>query len=101
MKRTQMTIYLNETDTTGDVPLHELIVRRLLHSDITGATVLRGIMGFGMHHKVHRQRLFGVSDDRPIVVVVVDVESKIRAVLPEIKSLVQEGLVTLQEVEAL
>ncbi len=96
----QLTVYLNEADRTpDDVPLHEHIVRRLLHSHIVGATVLRGVMGFGKHGQVHRTRLFGVSDDRPMVIVAVDEAERIRAVLPELRTLVTEGLMTLQEVE--
>ena len=101
MKSLKLTIYLNEADRRGDLPLHELIVRRLLHLDIAGATVMRGIMGYGKHGKVHRKRLLGVSDDHPMVITAVDAEDRIRAVLPELKSLVKEGLITLQDVEVL
>ena len=52
-------------------------------------------MGFGSHGKVHRKRLFGVSDDKPIVITVVDEEHKIREILPEIRGMVKEGLVVL------
>ena len=94
----QVNIYLKETDMAGDIPLHELIVRRLLHQEIAGATVLRGIMGYGRHGHLHRKRLLGVSDDHPIVVVTIDEASKIHGVLPEIKQLVGDGLVTVHEV---
>lgn len=100
MTKLQMTIYLNETDRdSGDLPLHETIVRRLLHEHIAGATVLRGVMGYGKHEQVHRTRLFGVADDRPMVIVAIDEPARVRAVLPEIRTLVTEGLITLQEVE--
>jgi PII-like signaling protein len=99
-KRTQLSIYLNETDLSGELALCEVIVRRLLHLHIAGATVIRGVMGFGKHERVHRQRLFGVTDDRPILIVAVDEPEKIRQVLPEIRSLAPESLFTLQEVEA-
>lgn len=100
MKKLQLTIYLKETDRSGDLPLHELIVRRLLHSGIVGATVLRGVMGYGRHRHVHRTRLFGVSDDRPIVIQVVDDHDRVLAIIPELKALVPNGLLTVQEVEA-
>ena len=100
MKKLQLTIYLNEADRgSQDVPLHEVIVRRLLQAHVSGATVLRGVMGYGKHGKVHRTRLFGVSDDRPMVIVAVDEAERIRALLPELRTLVTEGLITLQEVE--
>lgn len=95
----QLNIYINQADMSGEVPLHEVIVRRLLHLKIAGASVTRGIMGFGKHGQVHRKRLFGVSDDQPIIITAVDEEAHIRAALPEIKALVREGLITCQKVE--
>ena len=99
MKKLQLTIYLNEADRIGEVPLHEDVVRRLLHLDISGATVTPGLMGYGSHGKVHRKRLFGVSDDRPVVITAIDDEARIRPILTELKAVIQEGLITLHEVE--
>ncbi|MBY0506493.1 MAG: DUF190 domain-containing protein [Bryobacteraceae bacterium] len=107
MKHLQLTIYLAEADRSQvdavgeSVPLHEAIVRRLLHDGIAGATVLRGVMGYGKHHRVHRSGLFGVSDDRPVVIVAVDEEARIRAVLPEIRTLLSEELITVHSVEVI
>ena len=101
MKKLELTVYLKETDRSGDLPLHELIVRRLLHSNIAGATVQIGVMGFGRHRHVHRTRLFGVSDDRPIVIVAVDDHDRILDFLPELKVLHPAGLITVKEVETL
>lgn len=99
MKKVQLTIYLNEADRMGDIPLHEDVVRRLLRLEISGATVTRGLMGYGKHGKVHRKRLFGVSDDRPVIITAIDDEARIRPILTELKAVVVEGLITLQEVE--
>ncbi len=99
MKMLQLTIYLNEADRMGDIPLHEDIVRRLLRFEIAGATVTFGMMGYGKHAKVHRKRLFGVSDDKPVIIIAVDEERRIRPILPELKSVLLEGLITLHEVE--
>jgi uncharacterized protein len=101
LKKLQLTIYLNEADMSGDVPLHEDIVRRLLHLDVAGATVMRGSMGYGRHGRLHRKRLFGVSDDSPVMIVAVDDEARIRSVIPELRAVVLEGLITVQEVEVL
>jgi uncharacterized protein len=101
VKKLQLTIYVNEADRRGDLPLHEVLVRRLLHLEIAGATVTRGVMGYGQHHKMHRKRLFGVSDDHPMVITAVDEDERIRAAVIDIRTLVSEGLVTLQEVESL
>ena len=100
MKLLQLSVYVNEEDRHGELPLHEFLVRRLLHLNIHGATVLRGIMGFGKHGRVHRERLLGFADDRPMVVVAIDDEAKIRQILPELNRYVPEGLITLQEIEA-
>lgn len=101
MKKLALTIFLNEADRIGDVPLHEDVVRRLLHFEIAGATVTKGVMGYGKHGKVHRKRLFGVSDDRPVIITAIDDEERIRRILPDIKAVIPQGLITLQEVEVL
>jgi PII-like signaling protein len=101
MIKHQLTIYVKETDMSGDLPLHEVLVRRLLHLDISGATVMVGVMGYGKHGRVHRKRLFGVSDDRPLVINAIDDEPRLRAALPELRALAPGALMVLQEVEVL
>ena len=78
-----LVIYVDETDLWGAGSLYEAIVRRLRQLGIAGATAQAGMMGFGSHGKVHRKRLFGVSDDKPVMITVVDSEAKIREVLPK------------------
>ena len=92
-------IYVDETDLWGSVPLYEALVRRLRQLEIAGTTVVTGVMGFGSHMKVHHKRLFGVSDDKPVIITAVDSEARIRQVLPEIRSMVKEGLVVLLDAE--
>jgi len=94
-------IFLDETDLWNAQPLYEAIVRRLRQAGISGATVHHGIMGFGSHMKVHHKRLFGISDDKPVVITVVDSESKIREIVPEIRGMVKEGLVVLLDAEVI
>jgi PII-like signaling protein len=96
-----LVIYVDESDIWGDAhtPLYEAIVRRLRQLEIAGATVQTGIMGFGRHQKVHHKRLFGISDDRPVVITAVDSEVKLRKVLPEIRGMVQEGLIVMLDAE--
>jgi len=96
-----MVIYADETDMWGTGTLYEAIVRRLRQLGVAGATVHDGMMGFGSHMKVHHKRLFGISDDKPIVITVVDNEQKIREVLPEIRSMVKEGLIVLLDAEVI
>jgi len=94
-------IYIDETDSWEQIPLYEAIVRRFRQLELAGATVHTGIMGFGSHQSVHRKRLFGISDDRPVTISVVDREEKLREILPEIRGMVKEGLVVLMDAEVI
>jgi len=92
-------IYLNEVDRIGDQPMYEVLMRRLRTREVAGATMYYGTMGFGHHHRLHHKGLFGITDDRPITITVVDTESKIQALLPEVRSLVPDGLMLLLNAE--
>ena len=98
-----LVILVDETDTWNDeLPLYEAIVRRLVQLEVAGATVSTGIMGFGSHQRVHRKRLFGVTDGRPVTILVADSEKKIRDILPVIRPMIAEGegLMLLLDAEA-
>ena len=92
-------IYVGENDRYEGAPLYEAIIKRLKMVDIAGATVFKGIMGYGAKSRVHRKNLLGFSSDLPIMITVVDTEERIRQVLPELDKMVGEGLVVLSEVE--
>ena len=92
-------IYLDETDVWEDLPLYEAIVRRFLQHGLSGATVNVGIMGYGIQHRVHHKRLFGISDDRPVTISVVEEEANLRAILPEIRNMVGDSLMVMLDVE--
>ena len=95
-----LVIYVDETDTKEDLPLYEAICRKLVQIGAPGATVLAGIMGFGSHGHIHRKRLFGVSDDRPIQISVVADEAFVREkIIPGIKPMLKDGLMFLVDVE--
>ncbi len=94
-------VYVDETDIYRTGPLYEAIIRRLRQLGVNGATAVAGMMGFGAHMKVHRKRLFGISDDKPVMIMAVDSEPVIREVLPEIRGMVKEGLVVLMDVEVI
>jgi uncharacterized protein len=91
-------IFIGETDTWHGKPLYEAIVRRLREEGLAGATVLRGIEGFGAHSRLHTARILRLSEDLPLVIEVVDTEDKIQAILPVLDEMVTEGLVTLETV---
>ena len=92
-------ICVDETDLWETGTLYEAIVRRLRQLGVAGATVQTGIMGFGSHGKVHHKCLVGISDDKPVTITVVDSETLIRQVLPEIRGMVREGLMVLLDAE--
>ena len=95
----RVTVFIGENDTWHHKPLYSEIVHRAHAAGLAGASVFRGCEGFGASSLIHTTRLLSLSEDLPMVVVLVDDEEKIRAFLPELESLVEEGLVILDEVE--
>ena len=94
-------VYVDEADVYRTGPLYEAIIRRLRQLGVNGATAVAGMMGFGAHGKVHRKRLFGIPDDKPVMITAIDTEPVIREVLPEIRGMVREGLVVLLDAEVI
>ncbi len=94
-------IHIGESDRHEGRPLHLALVELFRRRGLAGTTVLRGIEGFGAHAVVHAARILELSSDLPLVVEVVDTEERIRAVLPEVRTLVREGLITLETVEVI
>ena len=92
-------IYIGEADHRDGKPLYQAIVAFLRARGLAGATVLRGIEGFGANAHLHTTRLLRLSEDLPIEVV--DQEDRVRAVLPELDAMVGDGLITLEKVEVL
>ena len=91
-------IYVGEADKHGHEALYKHIVKLLRERGIWGATAFRGVMGYGGKSVLHATSPVRLSQDLPILVEAVDHEEKIEAVLPEVLRLVQEGLVTTEEV---
>ena len=96
-----MLIFCDETDMWREDSLYSAIVRILERSGIAGATVVSGVMGYGIHRRIHARGLFGFSDEKPMTIVVIDTEHAIRAVLPTIIPMVKEGLITLHDAEVI
>ena len=92
-------IFVDEGDRWKDLPLYEALVRKLQQLGCGGATVTAGIMGFGKNQDVHQKGLFGVSDERPVTVQVCETAEKIAAVMPAVKTMVEEGLVIVVDCE--
>jgi len=92
-------IFIGENDRHEGRPLYEWIVLKARESGLAGATVLRGLEGFGAHSRLHTAKILRLSTDLPIVVEIVDTEEKIEAFLPVVESAVGEGLATVEKVE--
>ncbi|MFR9754001.1 DUF190 domain-containing protein [Nocardia sp. 004] len=97
----RLTVFIGESDTWRRKPLYSEIVHRANRAGLAGASVLRGIEGFGASSRIHTTRLLSLSEDLPIAVVIVDAADRIRAFLPQLDELVTEGLVILDEVEVI
>jgi PII-like signaling protein len=95
----RLTVFIGEEDRHANKPLATEIVHRAQRAGLAGATVLRGIEGFGASNHVHTARILSLSNDLPIVVVIVDDAERIQAFLPQLDELVTEGLVILDDVE--
>lgn len=95
----RLRIYVGEANLWHGRPLYQAIVERVRARGLAGATVLRGIEGFGARAVLHTTRILRLSEDLPVVIEVVDQEDRIRAILPELDELVADGLITLEPVE--
>jgi PII-like signaling protein len=99
-KAKMLRIHFGEDDKWHDKPLYEAIVIKCRELDIAGASVFRGIEGYGASTLIHKRHLLR-SSDRPIMVSVIDTEDKIRTLIPALDEMVDEGLIAMSEVEVI
>jgi uncharacterized protein len=100
VKPQKMLIVLTDlTDSYRESSLYEAIVQLLERQGLGGATVFSGIMGFGRHRQIHRKGLFGMADEKPVCIISIDDEAKIMAVVPMILPMVEEGLISVQDIQ--
>ncbi|MBO1331449.1 DUF190 domain-containing protein [Streptomyces sp. VRA16 Mangrove soil] len=97
----RVTVFIGENDTWQHKPLYAEIVRRAHRAGLAGASVFRGIEGFGATSLIHTHRLLSLSEDLPVAIVIVDEEERVRAFLPQLDELVTEGLVILDDCEVI
>jgi uncharacterized protein len=95
----RLTIFIGEADRHGHTPLATEIVQRAHAAGLAGATVFRGVEGYGASNHVHTTRILSLSNDLPMAVVIVDTPERIEAFLPQLDELITEGLVILDDVE--
>ena len=96
---TLLRIFVGESDRWHGKPLYQAIVERVRKEGLAGATVLRGIEGFGADSRIHTSRILRLSEDLPVVIEIVDMRERIDAVLPLLDEMVTEGMVTLERVQ--
>ncbi len=96
-----MRLFIGEADRHGGAPLYKALLELFRKEGIAGATVLRGVAGFGAKSHMHTASILRLSQDLPIVVEVVDSHDKIDALFPRLDEMVREGLVTLEKVRVL
>ena len=92
-------IFIGESDRHDGRPLYEWLVIQAKEQGLAGATVLRGLMGFGANSRIHTSKILRLSLDLPIVVEIVDTPEKINGYLKRVESVITEGLVTLEKAE--
>ena len=95
-ERTLMRIFIGESDKYHGRPLYEVLLERLREKGFAGATVLRGVAGFGASSTVHTEKILRLSLDLPLIVEVVETEEAIQAVLPDLDDMIGGGLITLE-----
>ncbi len=95
-EQTLMRIFIGESDRWQRQPLYEALVEMLRQEGFAGATVLKGAMGFGARSVTHSDKLLRFSSDLPVVIEVVDSQTKIDAVLPKLDTMLKGGMVTLE-----
>jgi len=100
-ERVLMRIHIGEADRFEGKPLYQQIVGVLRRRHYAGATVLRGIMGFGLSSKLHTDRFLELSTDLPIVIECIETEENVEAVLPELDAMLGGGLITLERVRVI
>lgn len=94
-------IYIGESDRWHGRPLHEAIVLRAREMGLAGATVLRGLAGFGASSRIHTAKLLRLSEDLPVVIEIADDPERIEGFLPVLDEMITEGLVTVEKVRVI
>jgi uncharacterized protein len=94
-------IHFGANDKWNGKPLYQAIVEKCRELDVAGATVLRGIEGYGASTLIHRKHLLSFSSDAPLMVTVIDTEDKLQRLLPALDQMVGEGLIAMSEVEVI
>ncbi len=98
---TLLRIFIGETDQYQGKALYEQIVMKARELNLAGATVIRGIMGFGADSRMHSAKILRLSEDLPVIIEIVDTEEKLNTIIPFLDEVVTEGLMTLEKVRVI
>ncbi len=93
----KLTIYVDETEKLHGKPVYEVVLDLLFTKKISGASVFRGVAGYGSHGKLHTAKILELSTSLPVKIEIVDSEEMITAILPEIVSVVEKGLIEVSD----
>lgn len=94
-------IFVDEAERLNGKPLYEALIEALREAGFAGATVLKGIEGFGQHKAVHSARAVDFSSNLPVLIEVFEQEEKVLAFIPKLREMISEGLITLENVQVL
>jgi len=94
-------VFIGESDKAGHRPLYEEIVLKAREAGLAGATVLRGVMGFGKNSILHTAKILRLSEDLPMVVEIVDSLEKVEAFVPTLDAMIKDGLVTIEKIRVI
>jgi uncharacterized protein len=97
----RLKIYLGESDRYDGKPAYQAVVQLMRARGFWGATVSRGIYGYGKRSRLHTASALRLSEDLPLMIEVVEAEEKVRAIVPELSGMVKGGLITVEEVQVL
>jgi len=94
-------IFIGESDRWHSAPLYEAIVLEARKAGLAGATVLRGISGYGANSRIHTAKILRLSQDLPVVIEIVDLAERIQAALPDLSAMVGQGLITIEDIRVI
>jgi len=100
-ERTLMRIFIGESDKYEGQPLYEALLRRFREQGLAGATVLRGVAGFGASSRIHTEKVLRLSLDLPLIIEIVETEAAIEAILPDLDRMIGGGLITLERAQVI
>ncbi|MDX2479336.1 MAG: DUF190 domain-containing protein [Desulfuromusa sp.] len=96
-EQTLMRIFIGESDRHQNKPLYKVLLELFRQEGFAGATVLRGVAGFGARSVLHTDQLLRLSQDLPLVMEVIDTEEKIESIIPQLDKMLQGGMITLEK----